>query len=46
MSRPARPSTIDILDQIANDFIRRDLALHYTDDTPSTVASSPSRGAS
>ena len=33
MSRPARPSTIDILDQMAVDFIRRDLAAHYTDDT-------------
>ncbi len=34
MSREARDSTADILDQMAQDFIRRDLALHYTDDTP------------
>ncbi|MCA9543240.1 MAG: GNAT family N-acetyltransferase [Myxococcales bacterium] len=34
MSREPRPSTIDILDQMAQDFIRRDLALHSTDDAP------------
>lgn len=33
MSREAKPSATDILNQMAVDFIRRDLAAHYTDDT-------------
>lgn len=34
MSREVRDASADILDQMARDFIRRDLALHYTDDDP------------
>lgn len=34
MSRDPKSSPIDVLNQIAVDFIRRDLALHYTDDAP------------
>ncbi len=32
MSHEARDATADVLDQMAREFIRRDLALHYTDD--------------
>ena len=34
MKREARPSPVDILNQMAVDFIRRDLAHHHTDQSP------------